>query len=196
MKYYLFSKLRSPKSKTSNYICKIAKGADKRSEFERKTRHLIKLPKTTLIKKLKDMNYDVLLAETKGKIIGHTAFQRHGNSLHVFSVYVSEKYRGKGYAPKIIENFIQKAKSAKNINWVKIRAIKHEAIKEIIKNLKLKEKELGIKVVDEKEGWIKIRITGTVSKIKERNKRKKVKSFSVRYLAKKINKKGLTISAG
>ncbi|MEW6295596.1 MAG: GNAT family N-acetyltransferase [Candidatus Diapherotrites archaeon] len=157
MRYYLFSNLKRPKNKTSNYIYKVAKGADKRSEFGRRTRHLMKLPKTTLIKKLKAINYDVLLAEIKGKIIGHTAFQRHGNSLHVFSVYVSEKYRGRGYALKIIENFIQKAKSVKNINWVKIRAVKHEAIKEIIQNLKLKEKELGIKIVDEREGWIKIK---------------------------------------
>ena len=102
--------------KELKYLAKKLGRPDKGSEFEQKLgnkKYLFRIPIARInltkqaLKGLEKQGYDVLFLKQNKKIRGHTATQYHpDNTLHIFSVYVEPKLRGKGLAYDMLENIL------------------------------------------------------------------------------------------
>jgi hypothetical protein len=71
-----------------------ARHPDAESNFARANPLLSDLPDAELFAALSEKGYDGLLYRDHREIIGHCFFQKHGNELHAFSMWVGEPHRG------------------------------------------------------------------------------------------------------
>ncbi|HVU79806.1 MAG TPA: GNAT family N-acetyltransferase [Candidatus Paceibacterota bacterium] len=77
------------------------------SAFERATRYVRWLPEGLLLRMFIRRGYDGFLAMEDGAIIGHVFFQRHGDTLHLFSIETKEDRRRQGIGSSLLESFLR-----------------------------------------------------------------------------------------
>jgi len=137
------------------YISGIIKRPDRGSDFERSTRLVRWLPAPLLTGMLRLSGRDMLVLMHEGDVVGHVAFHKHGDALHVFSVKVKEGHEGRGFARYGIEEFLRYAKDQKGIKKVRLGRGGHKAIEYIHRTLGEPEKKekFGIKKIGD-TGWI------------------------------------------
>ncbi|MDO8627343.1 MAG: GNAT family N-acetyltransferase, partial [Candidatus Diapherotrites archaeon] len=89
-----------------------------------------------------------LVFERDGKVIAHVIFQRHGNALHMFSLWVKKEIRGQGAGTQALEQFLEYARNKKGIKRVRLGGGGDDSVIKIWKdfsrradNLKVKPKE-------------------------------------------------------
>lgn len=83
---------------------------EKGSAFARLTSFLRYLPKWLLSFLLvRWCKYDGIICYDEGKFIGHVFFQKHRDHWGIFSVFVWEAYRKKGYAKLMIAECLRRA---------------------------------------------------------------------------------------
>ena len=145
------------------YLARFLGHPDEGSEFARKLGNyklLFRLPivnhmATSFgLEQLKKKGYDALLAAYESNLIGHTAFQRHeDNTLHVFSVFVQEKYRNNGLAEHMHIELLQEARN-RGIDRVRLGAGGHKAMDRLYDNVIKREAELAIRGLPDR--WVEI----------------------------------------
>lgn len=89
-----------------------------------------------------------LIFERDGKVISHVIFQRHGNSLHVYSIWVEPGLQGQGIGTEATEHFLEYAKDQKGIKRVRIGGGRNPKINKIYEKLALRSNELKINPVE------------------------------------------------
>jgi len=95
-----------------DYVLDWTRNPDIGSEFDERTRELRKLPDSELLMILRGMNYDVFLGY-EDKVVGHLAFQRRDDGLHVFSVSTASEYRSNyGMVMDLFSCFLKYLKSS------------------------------------------------------------------------------------
>ncbi len=156
MKPIVFSKIRrsSPRKREFNeYVLNWIRNPDPQGGFSKKVGAFKRLPRSLVIPLMRLAGYDGIIFMSKGSIVGNIFFQRHGNSLHLFAIYITPKLRRKGLAREAVEHFVRHAKTVKGIERVRIGGEKLVG-RVLCARLKKSEKRLGIKV--EKGGWVKL----------------------------------------
>ena len=139
--------------KVKGFVLDKIRNPDPSSEFERKTKYVRDRPDYELLTILQAIGYDVLLGYEDGEICGSFAFQKHEDSLHVFSMYTDGKYRGQPRViMQLVEEFLKYARR-KKVNRVRVGAGNNPSANKLINILAKREKELGIKV-DQETCWI------------------------------------------
>ncbi len=99
-------------SRYEEYLLKAIKKPDEGSDFAKSIKWIRYIPDNLLWPLLKFLNYEALLlvSSESGEVIGHLAFQGHPlfnvRDKRVFSVFVKEQYRGKGYAKELVLAFL------------------------------------------------------------------------------------------
>jgi len=136
---------------------------DEGSHFEKElgmARHLFRIPLFNAVvtfagvSYLQRKGYDALMVRLEEEIIGHTAFQVHDDrSLHIFSVELQPKYRGRGLATSMVERVLSEARD-RQIQRMRIGGGKHEATNSIHRHFSEREKEFGI--VAREGNWVDI----------------------------------------
>ena len=142
------SKSFSPAAR--GYLLKTVKQPDPGSVFEKKNKLLRLLPESVLLSAMQARGYGGLLftqvspGESEGKICAHTFFQRHGDSLHLFSVLLAPDLRGQGIGYEVTRNFIEYARTRSDISQVRISGGGHTRTRTIFEQLCNGAKELGL----------------------------------------------------
>ena len=147
----------------NDYLIKFIAYPDEGSEFDKKigiVKYLFRKPIIKQIatyfcmRNLRKKGYDFMLLSRENEVLGHIGFQVHkDNTLHVFSILVNKKYRGKGLARYMGITLIEEART-RNIDRIRMGAGGHEATVRIYDYISRKEQELNVKV--KQDYWIKI----------------------------------------
>lgn len=87
---------------------------------------------------------NALVFEKDGKMNAHVIFQRHGNALHMFSVWVNPSSRGEGNGFAALKEFIQYAKHQKGITRVRIGGGNDETVNRLFEKLAKDGQSLGV----------------------------------------------------
>ncbi len=126
------------------------------SNFDKMTWWWRWLPMSVVLKIMFAAGYEGLLfIDTKGAVVGHVFYQRHGNSLHAFHWFIQEDERGRGHMHEISETFFERAKRNPHITKIRIGAGGNERIArmwELIRDGKIVP-ECGLEAGDEM-GWL------------------------------------------
>ena len=101
------------------HVLHFATHPDKGSTFARLTSFLRLLPKRLLFFLLVPcLKYDGIICYDEGKFIGHVFFQKHRFHWGIFSVFVQEEYRAKGYAKHMLAECLKRAYALLHIQRV------------------------------------------------------------------------------
>ena len=124
------------------YVTSWIKNPDKGSDFDKKTRWIRWLPGWILIRLMIRLKYDGLLFYEGDQFIGHIFYQRHKYDWRAFSVGVIPRFRGMGFAQKMLVEFMKHAWAESHLRGVKIGAGGHPKILHICK--KVADNRLGL----------------------------------------------------
>ncbi|MDO8538697.1 MAG: GNAT family N-acetyltransferase [archaeon] len=135
------------------HLCNWALSPDSLGQYAKKTnrwRNVVrKIPERmwrvfdpVLLLGLRATRRNALLLEENGRIVSHVIFQRHGKSLHVFSVWVDSNQRGKGIALKSVKRFIEYARNVRGIKSVRIGGGNDRAVNRICRTVAKDDKTL------------------------------------------------------
>ena len=140
-----------------NYTTHWIKNPDPGSKFERQTKFIRWLPGRMLIHLLEWKGYDGLLflEEDSERVIGHAFFQRHDDTLHLFSAYVEEERRGTGLGKSIIRGFLMHAWGTFEMNRARLGAGNSEAMVGLWRQAHML--NLPFSVVQGEEDWVYLR---------------------------------------
>ncbi len=105
-----------------------ARNPDESSEFDLTTRDIRHLPDDELLTALLERGYDALIFRAGGIPCGHAAFQRHPGWLKMFSLYIAEQHRGRGFGFPAARCFIQFAHDEPGIEMANFGAGGHPAV--------------------------------------------------------------------
>jgi GNAT superfamily N-acetyltransferase len=155
MKAFVISRLKGKERKEiSRHAVNLLRTPYSASAFSRKARLVSWLPNASVVRIMRLFGYDGLVLKKGEKIASDIFFQRHGNALHVFSVFTQPEFRGTGITEEAIRQFIHHAKTVKGIARVRIGAGGDKAITRKFEALRKEEKSLGIKVLE--KGWVEL----------------------------------------
>ena len=107
---------------------------------------------------LKPAGYDMLVAEDGLNIVGHNAFQKRGDDMHVFSTVVNELYQHNGLAYFIEKATIQHAK-ANGFSRIRIGAGGCPFIQHVYEKICKEVKDLSSEiygVIPEGDQWLRL----------------------------------------
>lgn len=110
------------------YVVRWIKNPDKGSVFEKKTRWIRWLPGWMLIWLMMRQKYDGLLFYEGDQFIGHIFYQKHSHDWRGFSIRTVKALEGRGYAQKMIVEFLKLAWMESHLKGVKIGAGGNPAI--------------------------------------------------------------------
>lgn len=128
MKIFKVSEIGCDQRKQREYVVYWIKNPDKGSSFAKNTRFLRWLPGFFLIFLLCRLKYNGLLFYEGDDLIGHLFYKECVNDWRLFSINVSEKFRGQHYAKKMLTEFLKLAYGEKHISGVKIGAGGNKAV--------------------------------------------------------------------
>ncbi len=121
MNTYKVSELTSHNRTERAYVVHFATHPDKGSAFDRATRLFRRLPEWFLLFLLiRCLRYDGLICSENGEMVGHVFLQRHDRHWGIFSVFVTEKFRGRGLAKKMIAKCLRQAHAKVGVERVYI----------------------------------------------------------------------------
>ena len=95
----------------TRYILDWARNPDPGSTFERMTGAFRDLEDEQLLKGLIESGYGGMIYHIYGHVVAHRFFQRAGDTLSAFSVFVEENARGQGLYFQMAEDFIAFART-------------------------------------------------------------------------------------
>ncbi len=104
------------------YVVHWIRNPDKGSAFDRKTRLIRWLPGWFLIWLMGRLKYEGMLFYEGVDFVGHIFFQKHAKDWRAFSVFVTEHARGRGYAQKMVAEFLTLAHEEEHLKSVMIGA--------------------------------------------------------------------------
>lgn len=131
-------------------------GTDESSEFGITTKDVRTLPDIDMLAELKKRGYDLLIGQGTETLIGHIGFQEHMNGTKdwkVFSVYVLEPYRGRGFSIGMAKDLITRGREL-SVDRIQLGTGKRKETQAIVKRL-TKNHSLGI-VANPENGWINL----------------------------------------
>lgn len=137
-----------------DYVLNWTRSPDIGSEFDERTKELRKLPDSELLRILRGMNYDMFLGY-EDRVVGHLAFQRHDDGLHVFSVFTTSECRSKPLVVMgLVSAFLKYLRETKEKN-LRLSAGNNRSMKTLLKILSKCEEELGVKVLE--DCWVEVK---------------------------------------
>ncbi|MEK6952853.1 MAG: hypothetical protein AABX29_07600 [Nanoarchaeota archaeon] len=146
-KYGIYATIR-------DYVLNWTRNPDIGSEFGERTKELRKLPDSELLMILKGMNYDMFLGYDD-RVIGHLAFQRHDDGLHVFSVSTANEYRSNPrMVMYLVGCFLEYLKNS-NERRFRLSAGNNRSMRTLLRILSRCEDRLGIKVGE--NYWVEVK---------------------------------------
>ena len=137
-----------------DYVLNWTRNPDIGSEFDQRTKELRKLPDSELLMILKGMNYDMFLGY-EDRVVGHLAFERHDDGLHVFSVSTTSEYRSKPLVVRgLVSAFLNYLRATKEKNF-RLSAGNNRSMKTLLRILSKCEEELSVKVLE--DYWVEVK---------------------------------------
>jgi len=133
------------------YLLQWARHPQAGGDFDVKTRWLRSLPDALLLRTLFDFGYSGLVYMDGPKVIGHIFDQRHTDTLHVFSLGLSDPFDSHHHAHVSVMDFVAYASQRSDIAAVRLgrgRKIRHAVLERVREH----EERLGWRVGD--DGWI------------------------------------------
>jgi hypothetical protein len=109
------------------YAMVCARNADFGSEFERLLRPHRNRSDDQLLRMLLFTGYDGLVLSCENKVLGHVWYQRRGDELRVFSVWIAEKYR-RALREKAVLGVIERARQMPGVKRVQIGTEMHSKV--------------------------------------------------------------------
>ena len=85
-----------------DYVLRFARHPEAGGSFHARTRWLRRLPAAWFLRTLTALRYDGIIYLRGATVIGHVFYQRHGDTLHVFSTAVGDACQGRGYSRVMI----------------------------------------------------------------------------------------------
>ncbi len=87
-----------------------ARQPDDGSYFDKNTQDIRHLDDELLLVALKERGYDSVVAMEDGRLVGFTAFQKHGEEWHGFVHFVPEQLEGRGIGRELVSQFLSYAR--------------------------------------------------------------------------------------
>lgn len=122
------------------------------SLFEKAATPLLSLPDNELITALRDLQYDGLLYQEGGEVVGHVFFQRHDSDLCAFSAWVGEQFRTSKLWAIISLDFIAIASDLTGIRRARVGAGNSPITRHTLALLDPHAERLGWQI--SADGWI------------------------------------------
>jgi hypothetical protein len=140
------------------YVLHWFRNPDPGSKFERATRYVRRLPGPVIIFLLWWKNYNgLLMQDEKGRVLGHIFCQYHADGVHIFSVAINERNRGKGLSTAMLRLFLEEIWFDTPVRNVRMGAGGHPALKHLWTKAVRGELNLPFHVLaQEGEGWAKL----------------------------------------
>lgn len=107
------------------YLGWIVRNADAKGQFSRSSRLLQNLPDDDLVRDLIKQGYNALVYHSADDVLGHVAFQVHGDAIHMFSVGVAPFARNQGFGRSMVLDLIEWGRARPEITQIILGAGGH-----------------------------------------------------------------------
>jgi hypothetical protein len=135
-----------------DYVLRWARCPEAGGSFDVRTRRLRSLPDSLLLRALLGLGYSGLVYERRGAVIGHLFDQRHGDTMHAFSIAVNAPFEGNGYAQVISMDYLSYASQRHGVVAVRFGRGRNAFSRGILERLRGHEQRLGWRVGA--DGWV------------------------------------------
>jgi hypothetical protein len=136
----------------ASYVLWWVRNAERGGRFAAKARWLRWLPAPVIFHLLLRLGYDGLIYIAENAVIGHLFFQRHGDSLHGFSIGVDRRRQGRSYPLVIVLDFLAHAASSSGIVRARVGTGRSRFCRLPLEIVKRRETELAWRVGA--DGWV------------------------------------------